>query len=433
MRAARSVRGWVVLVIALSCMATALAPAQEPKAYPSAIRQDRVVAGGPSDFMEARHLVLQGTNEAIGQALAETARERFHTRAPTSPDPLRTRAQRHYLERNDPILVERMRGVAAAFGGRLDDDSKNFSGLFYPPLHPPGCSVVYYPPAVTASGAGIISRNYDFTTGTYRGTKPKPAEMACTARPYVIEMYPDRGYPSLAICSYDLLSGVLDGVNSEGLTVALLADDESGSKMSEPARSDVAGLGVLQTLRLLLDTCANVDDAKEALLSTKQYYEIMPVHYLVADRHGKAFLWELSRTRNREFIFENPGKPLVITNFTLHRHLDGKELPSGASAKAVCPRYCALCEGIAKHEGKVSPEFIKENHKAADAVAPGRPASGRMPGRTLWHALYFPDERKVQVSFYLRDEPDADNPAKPRIVRSDYLEFALQAPSADRK
>ena len=39
-------------------------------------------------------------------------------------------------------------------------------------------------------------------------------------------MHPDRGYASLAVYSYDLLSGVLDGINSEGLTVALLADDE---------------------------------------------------------------------------------------------------------------------------------------------------------------------------------------------------------------
>ena len=47
-------------------------------------------------------------------------------------------------------------------------------------------------------------------------------------------------------------------------------------------------------------------------------------------------------------------------------------------------------------------------------------------GRTLWHTLYVPEEGKMQVSFYLRDEPDPNNPARPRIVRSDYLEYTLK-------
>src|SRR4029077_5635545 len=114
-----------------------------------------------------------------------------------------------------------------------------------------------------------------------------------TARPYVIEMYPDRGYPSIALYSYDLLSGVLDGINSEGLTVALLADDELATKFRlEPAGPGAVGLGGLQTLRLLLDTCANVQEAKETLLLTKQYYEFIQVHYLIADRQGQSFVWE---------------------------------------------------------------------------------------------------------------------------------------------
>ncbi len=32
--------------------------------------------------------------------------------------------------------------------------------------------------------------------------------------------------------------------------------------------------------RMLLDTCATVEDAQEALLMTKQYYAFLPQHYL---------------------------------------------------------------------------------------------------------------------------------------------------------
>ena len=95
---------------------------------------------------------------------------------------------------------------------------------------------------------------------------------------------------------------MLDGINSEGLTVALLGDDETVEKYSrEPAGLDAAGLGELQMPRLLLDTCATAEEAKEALLMTKKSYSFNPVHYLVADRHGKGFVWEYSQHRNREY------------------------------------------------------------------------------------------------------------------------------------
>lgn len=397
------------------------------RASKATIQADRVVAGGPKDFLEVRHVRLDGSNEAIGRALAQLARERFQLKPAPSSDPLRTRVQRRYIQERFPILFDRMRGVAAAFGRPLEDDTLNFNGLWYFEELKAGCSVVYFPPAVTAAGTGIVSRNYDFTTGTLYGMRPPKGDLGCTARPYLLEMHPDRGYASLSLCAYDLLSGVLDGINSEGLTVALLADDELMSKFKmEPAGNTAVGLGILQMQRLLLDTCATVDEAKEALLLTKQYYEIVPVHYLIADRHGHAFVWEYSQAHNREYIVENPGKPLITTNFSLHRYLeDAKNPPSAARAKAVCPRYCKLAERLANTGEKLTPELIKETHKTVDLIQPVPAGSPRAPQRTLWHALYFPEERTMQVSFYLHDEPNADEPAKVRIVRSEYLEFKL--------
>ena len=418
--------GLLVMVGAVAVPALALGqgPARPASAAKRVIKQDKVVAGSPEDFMEVRHVVLKGTNEEIGRALATIAKERYEVKPVPSTDRLRTRAQRRYLERNYPILLDRMRGVAGAFDKQVDDDGFNFSGLGYPINFSAGCSVVYYPPTVTTTGTGVVSRNYDFTTGSLRGTRPAKGELAATARPYIVEMYPDRGYASLAIYSYDLLSGVLDGINSEGLTVALLADDETVEKYSmEPAGLDPAGLGEVQMPRLLLDTCATAEEAKEALLMTKKSYSFNPVHYLVADRHGKGFVWEYSQHRNREYIIENPDKPLITTNFSLHRYLEGKGPPSAAKVKDVCARYCKMAELVAAQPGRTTVESIKEVHRAADMVA--APVSTRAPNRTLWHALYFPNERKVQVSFYLRDDSDPTNKDKTRIVRTDYLDFTL--------
>ncbi len=415
------------VALSIAAIAFVLAPfceAAEPNAQKGPLEENRVVAGGPKDFLEVRHLVLRGSNEAIGRELASIAKSEFKVEPAPSKDPLRTRVQRRYIEKNYPILAERMRGAAAAYGKRFDDDSLNFSSLWYLAFQA-GCSVMHFPASLTATGESIISRDYDFTTGTLYGTKPPAGALAATARPFVVEMYPDRGYASIALYSYDLLSGALDGMNSEGLTVAILADDELHMKYKmEPTGESEVGLGVLQIARFLLDTCSNVDEAKEALLSTKQYYELISVHYLIADRHGKSFVWEYSQAHNSEFIIENPGSPLVTTNFCLHTRLNGTTPPSAAKVKNVCPRYCALCDRLSNHKDKMSIEFIKDCHKLADAVQPA--SSSYPPTRTLWHALYFPEKRKMQISFYLHDEPDSADPKKSRIVRSDYLEFALK-------
>jgi hypothetical protein len=413
---------FVVVCITLSW--SSIVRASEPDSS-SAIVSDTVIAGSPSDFQEVHHLVLKGSNEEIGRALTEIARSRFYTKPEPSQDPLRTRVQRQYLEKNCPILFERVKGVAASFDKNLGDDTLNFSYLGYPTSWP-GCSVIYFPPGLTASGSGIVSRDYDFSTGTMRGNRPKPGELAWTARPYLLEMHPDKGYASLAMHAYDLLSGTLDGINSEGLTVALLADDELHSKYAmEPAWGNGIGLGVLQMQRHLLDTCANVEEAKAALLSTKQYYEFISVHYLIADRHGKSFVWEHSQAHNREYIIENAGKPLITTNFSLHKYLEGQSPPSAEKAKKVCGRYCKLAEKIAQHSDKVTVDFIKQTHKLVDATQPAASTGGRPPNRTLWHVLYFPEQRKMQVSYYLRDESDPGHLGKSRIMRTEYLEFNL--------
>jgi hypothetical protein len=398
----------------------------------SAIHTDSVIAGEKGDFMEVRHLVLKGSNEAIGKALAEIARDRHGVKLISSKDALRTRAQRRYMERNAPLLFDRMRGVAAAYGKSIDDDRWNFAWLDYGHLAG-ACSVIYLPPDVTVDGSGLVSRDYDFTTGAVGGKRLRPGERASTARPYIVEMYPERCYASLAVYSYDLLSGVLDGVNSEGLTVALLADDELTRKFRmEPAGWDAVGLGVVQVPRLLLDTCATVDEAKEALLANKQYYEVQQVHYLVADRHGKSIVWEYSQAHNREYIVENPGKPLITTNFSLHSYLEDGKPPSSKRTRNVCPRYCTLADKLGNQQVKVTLDQIKAIHALVDMTETPRENSPWAPTRTLWHALYSPERRSMQISFYLRDEPAVGKSNVMLIVRSPYREFKLNGISPDR-
>ena len=385
------------------------------------VQEDRIIAGGPNQSLEVRHLVLRGTNEQIGKALAEIAKERYKARLEPAPDPQQARAMRKFLERNDPILLERMRGVAAAFGKSIDDDSWDFTTLIFTELKA-ACSIAHLPPSSTANGKSVVSRDYDFTTGALSFRFLQPGRLHPTARPYLLELHPDQGYASIAMVAYDLLSGVLDGINSEGLTVTLAQDNDVFEEM-EPTREPAVGLGELQTLRLLLDTCANVEEAKQTLMATKQYYQYVPVHYLIADRHGNAFVWEYSKSHNKEYIVESPGEPLVMTNFTLHTRLDNNKPPSPEAARQVCKRYAYLSEKLAA--GNLDDTTIREIHKSVDAQMSQAADTTRPPMRTFWHAFYYPEDRRVRLSYYLGEEPWPGEPGLVKQIRSDYVEFSL--------
>jgi hypothetical protein len=189
------------------------------------------------------------------------------------------------------------------------------------------------------------------------------------------------------------------------------------------------GLGELQTLRLLLDTCANVEEAKQTLMATKQYYQYVPVHYLIADRNGNAFVWEYSASHNKEYIVESPGQPLVMTNFTLHNRLEDGKPPSPEKARGVCKRYAYLSEKLAA--GNLDDKAIRGFHQSVDAQLSQAADTTRPPMRTFWHAFYYPEDRRVRLSYYLSDEPYPGNERLVRPIRTDYQEFRLEPTSSE--
>ena len=410
----------LALLTSTACLG---APAGSAAPAKQVVEKDAVIAGGPEDSLEVRHLVLRGTNEQIGRALAEIAKERYGAKLEKPQDPIQVRAQRKFLERNYPALLDRMRGVAAAYGKDLQDDSWDFSALGFTDLRA-GCSIAHLPPQSTRNGKSVVSRDYDYSTGNLFFGFLEPGKLHPTARPYLVEMHPDRGYASLAMVAYDLLSGALDGINSEGLTVTMAMDDELFTQYPiEPTRAPAVGLNEIQTIRLLLDPCATVEEAKETLQATKQYYQYVPVHYLIADRNGKAFIWEYSDAHNKEHILESPGEPLVMTNFNLGKRLENGKPPSADAVTAVCPRYAFLKEKLAG--SGFDDQAIRDIHRQVDGQRAQAPDASRPSIRTFWHAFYYPEDRKVRFSYYLGEEPIPGSQLVKQI-RSDYLEFKLE-------
>lgn len=370
--------------------------------------QESVIAGSPDKFTEVRHVILRGPNFEIGKKLGEIAKISGVT-IETSENYIINRTKRKYIARNYPVLYDRMRGVAAAFGLEVEDDSYDFTSLFQkqfkPPLTGPGCSVIFYPADFTEDGHSILSRNYDFTTGDINGLRPISNDMALMSRPYLFEIYPDKGYSSLSICAFDYLGGVLEGINSQGLALAILSESESGHTVGyEPGNE--TGVYELLSMRYLLDNCKNVEEAKEALLFLKHYYCFLPLHYIVADRSGESFIFEFSPARNKSWIIDGNG-PQYITNHLVYLHQKVEEFPETGLSWSMT-RYKKLHESI-KDKSKFSSEDIKAiaNSVAIPLNAPGHPE--RAWSRTLWYSQWDLDNLSVSVKFYLGENPDPSN------------------------
>ena len=410
------------LIAMLVLIAFILVTAEVPATAGDVQYRETVVAGGPDRFMEVRHVVMKGTNRAIGKKLGEIA-SALGTGPMSRGSALLNRTQREYMKSAYPILHERMRGIAEAFGLGIDDDSYDFSSIMFFPTAPPGCSAVFYPGAHTESGHGILSRNFDFTTGTIEGQRPSGDQAPAVSRPFIFEFYPDKGYASIAICAFELVGGVLDGMNEKGLVVAIFGDDDTAVRHGIHPSMDV-GLHELMSMRYLLDTCSNVAEAKEALLLSKHIYAFVPCHYLIADRSGKSFIFEFSPYRHATYIIDGQG-PQCITNHLVSQYPDIEEFPDSVMIDSF-DRYRALHDAVAEVGKRFTLEEITAINAAVANSAMEFDHPERAPGRTLWHALYDTSDLSLRVKFYLGDRIDTEG-GKAKIAEySDYIEFTLQ-------
>ena len=386
-------------------------------------QQDVLIEGNGGDiFPLLRHIKLSGTNYEIGKQLAEINIVNHGDTLDKHrvPDPVYARARREYFQQYYPIYWERMRGIADALGADPNDDRYDFSAMYHnvelPPR--PGCSNAFYPPKHTETGHAYLSRNYEFSTGSFAdvvGIELDPetrAQMkAMMGEPYIMEWQPtDGGYASWTIHVNDVLGGAFDGINSAGLAVALMADEEAMGQRYEPHGDMVraVGVGELQIVRLLLDTCATVDEAKQTLLTIKQYYQYVPCHYMIADAYGQSFIYENSTGRNQSIIIDGGGNPQVCTNHQVY-HQQISDTPELTLQDNSQWRYATLqnrvtaqqeytIEEMRNNSASVSVKhLVTEMLKEPDFLS----VAANVNSRTLWYSLYDLTDRTVKVDFYL--------------------------------
>ena len=354
------------------------------------------IVGDESSIVRVRHVVAAGNERQIGQILATASRDAGGEPRLGRVDADVERVRRRWFEQHYPAMAQRGRGVADVFG--LSDDAAVALDTITVDHAHAGCSVAFVPGADTADGHPVLARNMDFPTVTlseFFGRAPRRGERAAVADTWIVELHPDDGHASLCVGFGDVMGG-MDGVNDAGLAVALLADDTNPAL--EPSGAPQVGLSEGQVVRYLLDTCADVAEAKDALRIAKHYYRSLPCHYVIADRHGDSFVWEHSRHRNRELAVE-PGRRPVCTNHLLHDCPDAAAIADGtssATASHTHERWRRLA-AASRRPGPVSRADIDQQLRSVRFDDPADTT------RTIWHAVYDLADGSVDIEFYLGD------------------------------
>ncbi len=370
----------------------------------------KTVVGCKEDFMIVQYYKIKGTNKKIGRKIAQIAKS-LNIKINSSTDTLKNKLKYKYLKQNYPIHYKRMQGIADEYNIKIDDYSKDISIIPYIPTKT-NCSVIFYPGHHTENKHDILSRNYDFTLGNINLQKCEKNELPICSRPIIFEIYPDTGYASLYITAFDLIGGAVDGINSQGLSIAVLSEGIAYEGYTlEP--SNEVGLYELLIMRYLLDNCKNVEEAKIALLWLKQYYLYLPLHYIIADNHGKSFVFEFSRQRNRSIIIDGKGIQCITTHLLSNQHPSNKEsLENLNKLKSIThTKEIFTLDEIKEINNKVSPRMTYHPFY--------------VPSRTLWHAMYDLDSKTLNVKFYLGETKDPKNNNKIITRYSDYFEFSF--------
>ncbi len=397
-----------------------------------------ILAKQPDTYMEVRHIVISGTNREIGKALGDIAREWLGVKLTRYAATVYAKANRRYMERNYPILAKRMKGVAKSYGISDNDDTYVTSYLMYD-MGPFSCSALYLPPSVTADGHPLFVQSVDFYTTTLRkmlGMEPVDSDRNMFSRNFVMELYPDKGYSSLVLGTWDFLNGAQSGMNSEGLVVAMLADNNGPKQdMTRPDLGDESGGGltIFQLFRLVLDTCSTLDEAKIALLNNKLLPGFEPSHLIVSDNKGGSFIFEHSSKDLLGYITDNGGNPQIMTNHAVHKYPNVSSFPE-VPAKATYNsfyRYRALHDYIQGHPEKFS--FNDARHALTLVQAhthdTDEGAAFPTPCRTMWPLVWDMTKRTVEVSFYLKDGNVDTATGVPQLLFSEPFTFTLKAKS----
>ena len=165
-----------------------------------------------------------------------------------------------------------------------------------------------------------------------------------------------------------------DGINEYGFAVAILTDVDA----TYPKQNDKITLFDMTLPRLLLSKAKSVEEAIHYTEKYNFFYDVAPLHYMVADASGHSAVIEF--VDGKMVVTKAENKYQVVTNFTLFDNPTktgfGKD------------RYENILNALEKQRGIISEEDALELLK-----------SNVIPGDEQWSAVYNLTQKTLSVTF----------------------------------
>jgi hypothetical protein len=376
------------------------------------IKDEYLIPKQKDSYMSVHHLVIEGTNEEIGQHLADIGRKVYDVQLSKYVDPIYAKARMSYFKRNWPIQHKRAKGVAKAFNLDPDNTDMDLLELVFD-KGSSGCSAIFIPPDLSVNGHAMVARNYDWyiiSNSTLHGA-PIAGEIKFNARNQITELRPsDDGYKTLHISSNDLLNPWLDGINEKGLYVTVLFDPGAPIYANPTSGQRESGLSMIQVPNFVLSQFSTVQEAKEALLQQHIYFsDLTGIHYLIADKNGAATTFEVDGTTGQyHFTDAQPGKPFIVTNYPLYKYPDRSAFPQVNMDQEhnTFTRVCILKEIMEQHKGRYTAADMRrmiDSVKCAFVDGAKAGVSRPFPERTIWSVVTDLNTKNMSAFFYKQD------------------------------
>ena len=165
-----------------------------------------------------------------------------------------------------------------------------------------------------------------------------------------------------------------DGINEYGFAVAILTDVDA----TYPKQNDKKTLFDMTLPRLLLSKAKSVEEAIHYTEKYNFFYDVAPLHYMVADASGHSAVIEF--VNGKMVVTRAENKYQVVTNFTLFDN------PSKTGFGK--DRYENILNALGKQEGIISEEEALELLE-----------SNVIPGDEQWSAVYNLTQKTLSVTF----------------------------------
>lgn len=396
------------------------------------VTNEVVLPKSAGSYQEVRHIVLRGTNQEIGTAVARLSNDYYQAQPLPFASQQYKNSRDSYIRQHFPTLAERQKGVASHYGWG-DSDLHDSSALWYDisPVPPLACSTVFFPKSVTANGHSFQARNMDFyIVDIYEFIFGTPgAGNKLFSRNFVLETYPqDGGYASLVVGTFDLLNGAYDGFNEHGLSISGLVDGNIAHKtvpLTDLQKQD--GLSYLQMTRAILEGARTVSEVKTLVSGLKVYFPMDGMHFLIGDRSGNSMILEFSESDlSPRFLDQTSSQPAIMTNHSVYHYPTINTFPPIDKSRPYDTfyRYMRLYDYLqASAFLKYTPDdglyamSLVYGFANDTSEGPSKP----YPLRTVWSSVMDVDDLSLKIKFYIVDNNTLKTP-----VFSDAYTFRLQ-------